>query len=120
MSILSAYMLPHPPLIVPEIGKGQESAISRTTEACHEAARRIGDLQPDTIVLISPHQTMYSDYFHISPGKGAKGSFSQFRAGNVKMEVSYDTAFVQKLCELADRNAFPSGTYGEQIGRAHV
>ena len=69
MSILSAYMLPHPPLIVPEIGKGQERAISHTTEACHEAARRIGDLRPDTIILISPHQTMYSDYFHISPGK---------------------------------------------------
>ena len=114
MSILSAYMLPHPPLIVPEIGKGQERAISHTTEACHEAARRIGDLRPDTIILISPHQTMYSDYFHISPGKGAKGCFSQFRAGNVKMEASYDTAFVQKLCELADRFAFPAGTYGEQ------
>ena len=86
MAILSAYMLPHPPLIIPEIGKGQEQAISRTIAAYHEAARRIGTERPDTIILLSPHQVMYSDYFHISPGKGAKGDFSQFRAGNVKME----------------------------------
>lgn len=114
MAIISAYMVPHPPLIVPEIGKGQEQAIERTIKAYHEAAQRIGRERPDTIVLFSPHQVMYTDYFHISPEKGAKGDFSRFRAGNVKMEVSYDTDFVEKLCELTDNTSFPAGTYGEQ------
>lgn len=117
MAILSAYMVPHPPLILPEIGKGQEQAIGHTIKAYHEAAQRIGRDQPDTIILFSPHQIMYSDYFHISPGKGAKGDFARFRAGTVKMEVSYDTDFVQKLCDLADLAAFPAGTYGEQNNR---
>lgn len=114
MAVISAYMVPHPPLIVPEIGKGQEQAIERTIKAYHEATQRIGRERPDTIVLFSPHQVMYTDYFHISPGKGAKGDFSRFRAGNVKMEVSYDTDFVEKLCELTDNTSFPAGTYGEQ------
>lgn len=114
MAVISAYMVPHPPLIVPEIGKGQEQAIEHTIKAYHEAAQRIGRERPDTIVLFSPHQVMYTDYFHISPGKGAKGDFSRFRAGNVKMEVSYDTDFVEKLCELTDNTSFPAGTYGEQ------
>lgn len=114
MAVISAYMVPHPPLIVPEIGKGQEQAIEHTIKAYHEAAQRIGRERPDTIVLFSPHQVMYTDYFHISPRKGAKGDFSRFRAGNVKMEVSYDTDFVEKLCELTDNTSFPAGTYGEQ------
>ena len=114
MSIIAAFMLPHPPLIVPEIGKGAEEGISRTITAYHEAARRIGSLQPETIVLLSPHQVMYADYFHISPGKGAKGDFGQFRTGQVKQEVSYDTDFVAALCELAEKNALPAGTYGER------
>lgn len=114
MAILSAYMVPHPPLIVPEIGKGQELAIKNTIKAYHETAQRISRDQPGTIVLFSPHQVMYSDYFHISPGKGARGDFSRFRAGNVKMEVSYDTDFVEKLCGLADNAFFPAGTCGEQ------
>ena len=89
MSITAAFMLPHPPLIIPEIGKGSEGGIRRTIDAYHEAARRIGAAEPETIVLISPHQIMYTDYFHISPGKGAGGDFGRFRAGEVKTKVSY-------------------------------
>ena len=113
MPILSTYMLPHPPLIIPAVGKGEESKIQKTIDAYHEAARRIAACQPETIVLISPHQVMYADYFHISPGKSAGGDFGQFRAPQEKMEVSYDTAFVDKLCELAELKALPAGTLGE-------
>lgn len=114
MGIAGAFMVPHPPLIVPEVGKGEEGKIQATIDAYHKAAGRIGELMPETIVLISPHQIMYADYFHISPGRGAKGDFGQFRAGKVKMEVSYDTQFVEKLCALADRKRLPAGTLGER------
>ena len=87
MGIMAAFMVPHPPLIVPEIGRGEEGKIQNTIDAYKKAAKRIGELEPETIVLISPHQIMYADYFHISPGKSAKGDFGQFHAGQVKMEV---------------------------------
>lgn len=114
MGIAAAFMVPHPPLIIPQIGRGQEKEIQQTIDSYQEAARRIGQLQPETIVLISPHQIMYADYFHISPGKAAKGDFGRFRAGQVKMEVSYDTAFVKKLCSAADKRNLPAGILGEK------
>ena len=107
-------MVPHPPLIVPEVGNGEEGKIQATIDAYHKVAGKIGELMPETIVLISPHQIMYVDYFHISPGRGAKGDFGQFRAGKVKLEVSYDTQFVEKLCALAGRKRLPAGTLGER------
>lgn len=117
MAIISAYMVPHPPLIVPDIGKGEEQKIQNTINAYHAAARSAAADQPETIVLLSPHQIMYTDYFHISPGKGAKGDFGQFRAPHVKTEVSYDTDFVKKLCELADAAKLPAGIMGEREKR---
>ena len=33
MGIQAAFVVPHPPLIVSEIGKGQEKAIQKTVEA---------------------------------------------------------------------------------------
>lgn len=114
MAILEAFMVPHPPLIVPDIGKGDERAIQDTVDAYQEVARRIGSLKPETIVVISPHQTMYADYFHISPGEGAEGDFGQFRAGQVKMKVSYDMEFVEKLCGLSDTRGLPAGVSGER------
>lgn len=114
MGITSAIMVPHPPLIIPEIGRGKENGIEKTIYAYDEAARQLAEHKPETIALISPHQILYSDYFHISPGNGAKGDFGRFMAEQVKMEVSYDTEFVKELCALADERDIPAGTMGER------
>lgn len=114
MGITAAFMVPHPPLIVPEIGRGEERKIQSTIDAYREIAVRVRGQKPETIVILSPHQIMYADYFHISPGKGAKGDFGNFRAGNVKFEVSYDTEFVEELCLLAAQRDLPAGTMGER------
>lgn len=114
MGILGAIMVPHPPLIIPDVGKGEEHKIQRTIDAYQEAVRRLAAFQPETIVLISPHQMMYADYFHISPGRGAEGDFGQFGAGSVKVKTSYDTEFVEKLCRLASARGLPAGTAGEK------
>lgn len=115
--IKAAFMLPHPPLIIPDIGKGEEKKIQKTIDAYHAVARKIGSLKPNTIVLMSPHQILYSDYFHISPGKSASGDMAQFRAPHVQMEVQYDTEFVEQICKLADTADFPAGTEGERDKR---
>lgn len=114
MGITAAFMVPHPPLIVPEIGRGEERKIQSTIDAYREIAARVRGQKPETIVILSPHQIMYADYFHISPGKGAKGDFGNFRAGNVKFEVSYDTEFVEELCLLAAQRDLSAGTMGER------
>ena len=117
MAISAACMLPHPPLIIPQVGRGEEKKIQKTIDAYHAAARLIAEHQPQTIVVISPHQVMYADYFHISPGRAARGDFGQFRAGQVMIEASYDTEFVAKLCRLADEKSLPAGTDGQQNAR---
>ncbi len=114
MGITAAFMVPHPPLIVPEIGKGQERAIQKTIDAYHEAAKRAAAQKPETVILISPHQTMYADYFHISPGREATGSFGPFGAGQVKMTVSYDTGLVEEFCRLAESRGLPAGVLGQR------
>ena len=83
MSVTGSVMVPHPPLIIPEIGRGEESQISATTEAYTKAAEFIASLSPETLVITTPHSVMYADYFHISPGNGASGSFARFGAPQV-------------------------------------
>ncbi len=114
MGILAGFMVPHPPLIIPDVGEGEEKKIQKTIDAYQKAAEMIGRLQPETIILLSPHQTMYADYFHISPGPGARGDFGQFRARRTSMEVAYDTEFVRGLCEKAEEIGLPAGTLGER------
>ncbi len=114
MSVLAAFMVPHPPMIVPDVGQGSEAQILETTRAYERAADELAALAPDTIVITSQHSVMYADYFHVSPGSGAEGSFRRFRAPGVRFSERYDTELVNRVCELADAEGFPAGTLGEQ------
>ena len=90
MAILAAFMVPHPPMIVPAVGRGSEKQIQKTIDAYEQVADEIAALAPETIIITSPHTVMYADYFHISPGKGAKGDFGRFRAAQVCFDEEYD------------------------------
>ncbi len=114
MSVIAAFMVPHPPMIVPAVGRGSEAQILETTRAYERVAEEAARLLPDTLVITSPHSVMYADYFHISPGRGASGSFSRFRAPGVRFSERYDTELVKRICELADAEDFPAGTLGER------
>ncbi len=114
MAILAAYMVPHPPMIVPAVGKGSEKQIEATSEAYRQVAREIAALAPETIIISSPHAIMYRDYFHISPGKYAKGSFGSFRAPEVSFRETYDTELVQTIERMAEERDFPAGTRGQR------
>ncbi|MBR5974310.1 MAG: AmmeMemoRadiSam system protein A [Clostridiales bacterium] len=114
MSILASFMVPHPPLIVPEVGRGGEKQVETTIRSYEKVADEIAALSPETIIITSPHATLYSDYFHISPGKTAKGSFAGFRAPSVRFAEQYDEDLVDKISEIAYHESFPCGTMGEQ------
>ena len=43
MPILAAYMVPHPPMIVPEVGRGSERQIEATRAAYVKAAEEIAE-----------------------------------------------------------------------------
>ena len=114
MSVIAAFMVPHPPMIVPDVGRGSESQIEETTRAYEQVANEIAELKPETIVITSPHSIMYSDYFHISPGKEAEGSFAGFGAPQTAFEARYDEELVKEICRIADVREFPAGTLGER------
>lgn len=112
MSIVAAYMVPHPPMIVPEVGRGSEQQVKATIAAYKKVAEDIAKLKPETVIISSPHATMYADYFHISPGKEAVGSFAQFHARQVRFQEEYDEELVKTIERLATENDFPAGTQG--------
>lgn len=117
MSIIAAFMVPHPPLIVPEVGGGSEEQVRTTIDSYEHIAEEIAMIEPETIIISSPHSIMYADYFHISPGKKAAGDFGNFRASHVSFNEEYDTDLVNEIARIADKNAFDAGTLGEKDKR---
>ena len=114
MSVLAAFMVPHPPLIVPDIGKGSEKKVQKTIDSYERVAKEIAALSPDTIVISSPHSVMYYDYFHISPGEKTVGDFSMFQAPGVSFSEDYDSELVKEIEKIAESENFPAGTKAER------
>lgn len=109
-------MVPHPPIILPNIGKGEEKKIADIAKAYETAARTIVDQHPDTVVIISPHAPSYYDYIQISSGPKARGSMAQFRDFQDTFEIEYDTALVKEIEALCQEEGIPAGTLGRQDG----
>ncbi len=114
MPILGCFAVPHPPIIMPEIGRGEERKIQKTADSYREAARRAAELKPDVFVLLSPHSIIYRDYFHISPGRSACGDFRSFGCPKLKIETEYDEELARAIGEEASAMAIPAGTLGER------
>ncbi len=117
MGILAGFMVPHPPMIVPDVGQGSEIKVKATIDAYDKVAKEIARIEPETIIITSPHATMYSNYFHISPGQKASGSFSDFRAPGVSFEEELDYELVNKLVDITFDNSFSAGIEGERERR---
>ena len=112
MAVWAGFVVPHPPILLPEIGRGEETKLQATMEAYREVMRAAAALQPDTIVVISPHAPMYADYIHISDGQGAAGDMGTFRAPELRFAVHYDAEFVAALASRCACSGLAAGTAG--------
>ncbi len=114
MGIEAGFVVPHPPLMVPKIGRGREKDVHKTLTAYRQVALEVAKLAPDTVIISSPHSTVYADYFHVSPRKHAQGDFGRFGAEDVSFNIPYDYELARSIeSVMRDQGVF-AGTKGEK------
>ncbi|WP_297421382.1 AmmeMemoRadiSam system protein A [Clostridium sp.] len=118
-NILGYYLMPHPPIVIPDIGKGEEKKIEETSLACNKIGREVADLKPDTIIIITPHATMFSDAIAISDEETISGDLSQFRCANIKMDIPIDKEFNIKLGTACHLEGIPSVLVNSELLRRY-
>ncbi len=114
MPLSGSVIVPHPPVILPAVGRGREREVQATLDACRAAAQRVRSWEPETLIITSPHAVLYADYFHISPGKGAAGDMSAFGAPQARLEAEYDAGLRREVIRQAEAAGVRAGTLGEK------
>ena len=107
MSLKAAFMVPHPPLIVSEIGRGSEKEVQKTIDSYEKVAKEIAELKPEAIIISSPHADIYADYFHALNSERLTGDFSRFGASNVSFDYKNDLELVNTMEEICAKEDFP-------------
>jgi len=99
--IKAAYLMPHPPIILKEIGKGEEIKIQRTIDAMLAVAKDIKEKKPSIIILITPHGPLFCDAVTISAAPELRGDFDGFGAKQVKFIKNNHMELVDKIMRYA-------------------
>ncbi|WP_139653321.1 AmmeMemoRadiSam system protein A [Raoultibacter phocaeensis] len=109
MSLVAAYIVPHPPLAVPEVGRGEELKIADTLAGYREVSRRVAAHEPETILVVSPHSAYFGDWIYLGAGEGACGSFEQFGTPQVRASLVYDGEFRDALAACGEGEGLSVG-----------
>jgi len=103
--IVAGWYSPHPPIIIPAVGKGEEKQAATTINGMRQAALEMAELNPDVVVVCGPHGPLFADTFTVETEPVIKGDFSGFGAKEEHITVATDlglAAAIIKECEAQE------------------
>jgi AmmeMemoRadiSam system protein B len=104
MPLVFAALTPHPPLLIPEVGKEDRKKVKNTIAALEKLSSEIAEADPEVIVVMSPHNLVYHDAFNVNAMATLKGDFKQFDAKDVTFTFKNDLDLVARIVKKADKD----------------
>jgi AmmeMemoRadiSam system protein A/AmmeMemoRadiSam system protein B len=84
-AIVFSGIAPHPPIMVPEVGRDACVAVASSIQAMAELTRRVIESGAETVVIISPHAPLDARAFVVYNAAELSGDFANFRAPDVEI-----------------------------------
>ncbi len=81
---------PHPPIMVPEVGRAEADATAHSAASMERAAQLLREFEPDTIIVMSPHAEGAYDAFGVEDSPRVAGDLGQFGAPQVRIDAAGD------------------------------
>jgi AmmeMemoRadiSam system protein B len=78
MSLVFAAMTPHPPILIPAIGKEQIAALAKTASAMERLEQELYVSKPQVIMIISPHGSLFGNAFAVNAHTNFTTLFEEF------------------------------------------
>jgi hypothetical protein len=94
MSLVYSAFVPHPPILVPEIGQGEERKCQASLDAYHEIASRLVQAEVETVILVSPHAPLTKEGITLLTEEVVRGNFAQFGAAQVSLSFASDLMII--------------------------
>ncbi len=117
--IVAGYLMPHPPIILKEIGGGKEKEIQSTIDGMEEVAKNIKEKMPKTIILITPHGPVFSDAVAISFKSQLEGNMASFGAEQVKIVKDNDLELANRIIKYANEKNIPCAMIDDELAKEY-
>src|SRR3989339_182781 len=107
MSLVFAALSPHPPLLIPTIGRENLNKLEKTKQALEELEKALYISQPDTLVLITPHGKIFKDSFTINANPEFNFDFKEFGDISTQGNFKADLNLIADVSNAAKNQNFP-------------
>lgn len=99
MIVLGA-VVPHPPILLPQIAQGREVHAQATLDAYAVVANRLRDLKVERLLMISTHGIVTLNRFHILTSD-LEGDFERFGHAGLTFTQGIDGELVERIADSA-------------------
>ncbi|UTY30540.1 AmmeMemoRadiSam system protein A [Treponema putidum] len=106
-NLRAAYIAPHPPIIIPEIGRGEEKKIASTSKALKTISKEVKQIEPETIIIITPHAKMHRGAVTINTAPLIEGTMAQFGCPDLRFSAKNDERIVKEIIKKCKKTGFP-------------
>lgn len=117
-TLLAAYLAPHPPVLVPPIG-GSAHEGEQSVKALNLAAAAIGQLNPETVVIVSPHAPLFRDYIYFYASNPLTGDFASFGHPDVSLSRDMDEELAASIIAELNSRKLAGGYLSKDQLRSH-
>jgi aromatic ring-opening dioxygenase LigB subunit len=108
MSWVWSALMPHPPIIVPDVGKGREREAAVTIGGVKALMKRLSELEPpDRVLLVSPHQPYSLGALCVNRAGVIRGSLAPFGAPNPAFDLRTPVAQADALGDFLSASDIP-------------
>jgi AmmeMemoRadiSam system protein B len=97
MSLVFAALVPHPPLLIPSIGREHTRLLEKTSAAFAQLTMSLSAAVPDTILVISPHLTVMPQTFTVNHAPKYSTHFLEFGDFTPPREFASDSLLVERI-----------------------
>ncbi|MBA2524432.1 MAG: AmmeMemoRadiSam system protein A [Pyrinomonadaceae bacterium] len=104
--IVFSGIAPHPPIMVPEVGRESSAEVRGSIDGMAELTKRLIASGAETVVLISPHAPLEPYAFVAYQGPILHANFANFRAPAVRFEAPLDEELIRAISEVAAEKGY--------------
>jgi len=106
--------VPHPPLMVPDVGRGQERAISATIDAMELVNQKLASQEPEIVLIISPHGKTHENAMGILTAASCTGDMHGWGTREPTSRFNNDLELVKLIQQEAEAANVPLKSIGER------
>lgn len=113
MSLVFAAITPHPPLLIPNIGKDILKKLDKTIIAMKKLEEELYLSKPDIIIIISAHGSFFSDAFTINICPEYQSNLKEFGDLTTKLNFKGEMSLSTKIREKTKEEKIPTTMISE-------